>query len=89
MSWVVGRRLRLIFAGISTADTPGVPFDLSQCGVERGVRPLLYAGHSFPGVALRMDHAALSASRQLRCLPPLPLHSLERDLDLLRRFRSW
>jgi hypothetical protein len=43
----VGRRLKLIFARISPADAPGVPFDLSQCGVERGVRPLLYAGHSF------------------------------------------
>jgi hypothetical protein len=48
----VGRRLKLIFAGISTADAPGVPFDLSQCGVERGVRLLLYASHSFRGVDL-------------------------------------
>jgi hypothetical protein len=55
-SWIVGRRLKLIFARISTADAPGVPFDLSQCGVERGVRPSLYAGHSFRGVALWMDH---------------------------------
>ena len=55
-SWIVWRRLKLIFARISTADAPGVPLDLSQCGVERGVRPLPYAGHSFRGVALRMDH---------------------------------
>jgi len=55
-SWIVRRRLKLIFARIAPADAPGVPFDLSQCGVERGVRPLLYAGHSFRGVALRIDH---------------------------------
>jgi hypothetical protein len=33
---------------------PGVPLDLSQCSVERGMRPLLYGGHSFRCVALRM-----------------------------------
>jgi hypothetical protein len=55
-SWIVERRLKLIFARNSTADALGVPFDLSQCGVERGVWPLPYAGHSFRGVALRMDH---------------------------------
>jgi len=62
----------------SPADAPGVPFDLSQCGVERGVRPLLYAGHSFRGVALRMDHeltgsacrdAPHRAAEQVRQLP--------------------
>jgi hypothetical protein len=53
---IVGRRLRLIFARISTADTPGVCFDFSQCGVERGVRPFVYAGHSFQGVARGIDH---------------------------------
>src|SRR5260370_13077779 len=77
-SWIVGRRLKLIFARIAPADAPGVPFDLSQCGVERGVRPLLYAGHSFRGVALRIDHeltgsacrdAPHRAAEQVRQLP--------------------
>jgi len=77
-SWIVGRCLKLIFARIAPADAPGVPFDLSQCGVERGVRPLLYAGHSFRGVAPRIDHeltgsacrdAPHRAAEQVRQLP--------------------
>jgi hypothetical protein len=51
----------LNFARISPADAPGVPLNLSQCGVERGVWPLLYTGHSFRGVALRMDHGLMGA----------------------------
>ena len=74
----VGRCLKLIFARIASADAPGMPFDLSQCGVERGVRPLLYAGHSFRGVSLRIDHeltgsacrdAPHRAAEQVRQLP--------------------
>src|SRR5260370_6355842 len=48
----INRRLRLIFARIAPADAPGVLFDFSQGGVERGMRPLLYPGHGFQGVAL-------------------------------------
>src|SRR5208337_4164261 len=52
----LGRRLlRLIFAEIAPADTPGVPFDLGQSGVERRMRTLINAGHGFHGVALRVN----------------------------------
>jgi hypothetical protein len=48
---LVGPGLRLIFARIAPADAPGVLFDLSEGGVERGMRPLLYARHGFQSVA--------------------------------------
>ncbi len=44
-----------MFVRIAPADAPGVPFNLSQGGVERGMRPLLNAGHGFHGVALRAN----------------------------------
>ena len=47
--------LRLIFAGRAPANAPGVPFDLSQGGVERGMRPLLNASHGFQSMALRVN----------------------------------
>jgi hypothetical protein len=50
-----GTPLRLIFAGIEPADAPGVPFDLGQSSVERGMRPLMNANHGFHSVALRVN----------------------------------
>jgi hypothetical protein len=47
--------LRLFLARRAPADAPGVPFDLSQGGVQRGMRPLLNAGHGIQGVALRAN----------------------------------
>jgi hypothetical protein len=46
---------RLTFACRASANTPAVPFDLSERGVERGMRPALYVRHGFKGVALRVD----------------------------------
>jgi hypothetical protein len=47
--------LRLIFARRASASAPGVPFDLSQGSVERGMRPVLHVCHGFKGMALRID----------------------------------
>ena len=83
---MVGRCLKLIFARIATAYAAGVPFDLSRCGVERGVRPLLYAGHSFRGVALRMDHELTgSACRDAPHLAAEQVRQLPNCASLCRR----
>jgi hypothetical protein len=51
----IKRSLSLMFVRIAAADASGVPFNLSQRGVKRGMRPLLNAGHGFQGVALRAN----------------------------------
>lgn len=57
---------------------PGCAYRSQPVGVERGMRPLLYAGHSFRGVTLRIDHeltgsacrdAPHRAAEQVRQLP--------------------
>jgi hypothetical protein len=52
--------LKLNFARIASADTPSVPLDFRQDGIERGMRPFLHFGHGFQGAALR-------AKRELIC----------------------
>lgn len=72
------RRSRLIFARNASADAPGVPFNLGQCRIERGMRPLRYSGHGFQGMARRIDHELMRgtccdvphrAAKQIRQLP--------------------
>jgi hypothetical protein len=48
-------RLKLMLARRASANAPGVPFDLSERGVERGMRPALDGRHGFKGTALGVD----------------------------------
>jgi hypothetical protein len=52
----------LIFAWITAADASGVPLDLCQSGVERGVWPVLCAWHGFERVALGLDEKLLGGA---------------------------
>jgi hypothetical protein len=71
-------RLRLIFARVASTDATCVPFDFSQSGIERDMRPVLDAGHGFHRMALGMDHeligvalydASHRAAKQVRKVP--------------------
>jgi hypothetical protein len=44
-----------------------MPFDLSERGVERGIRPMQYVRHGFKGVALRLDRELMGG-----VLPDVP-----------------
>jgi hypothetical protein len=54
----IKRRLTLTFTGIAPANASGMFFDLSQDGVERGMRP---AGHSFQSMALWTNRELMGA----------------------------
>ena|SRR5271166_4690277 len=47
--------LGLILARRAPANAPGVPFDFSQGGVQRGMWPAMHVCHGFEGMAFRVD----------------------------------
>ena len=70
-SWIVRRRLKLIFARIAPADAPGAPFDLSQCDVERGHGPCCMPRRGPPNRS-RVDGERLPRFMQTKKPPDRP-----------------